>query len=61
MGAVRGILLIAIGVFALYEGWHMQHMHIGGRAFSAYGLGVVAICLGVWRLMRKADRPRVRG
>lgn len=52
MNQVRGILLIAAGAFALYEGWHL---HAGQRSWLAYGLGVVAIALGVWRVMRRPE------
>jgi hypothetical protein len=59
MGLFRGILLIALGVFALYEGWRMMMLHVGQRAWFAIALGAVAIALGVWRMMRKEDRRRV--
>ncbi len=56
MNAVRGIVLFGLGVFALYEGWRM---HAGGRAWFAYILGVLAIALGLWRLMRNPNKPLV--
>ncbi len=56
MNAFRGIVLFALGVFALYRGWVM---HTGGRAWFAYTLGVVAIALGVWRLLRNPNQPLV--
>ncbi len=56
MGVVRGVLLIAMGAFALYQGWHL---HTGQRAWFAYALGVVAIGLGVWRMMRREAPRRV--
>jgi hypothetical protein len=59
MGLARGILLIALGVFALYEGWRMMQLHVGQRAWFAFALGAVAVALGVWRIMRKDDRRRV--
>jgi hypothetical protein len=49
----RGILLLAAGSFALYHGWRV---HTGRQALWAYGLGVLAIALGIWRLTRKEDR-----
>lgn len=52
----RGIMLLAAGCFALYQGWKI---HTGNQALWAYGLGVLAIGVGVWRLTRKPDRPRV--
>ena len=49
----RGILLLAAGSLALYRGWRV---HSGRQALWAYGLGVLAIALGIWRLTRKEDR-----
>ncbi len=54
MSAIRGILLFALGVFAIYRGWLY---HTGQRAWFAYALGVVAIGLGVFRLLRRPDKP----
>jgi len=56
MSAIRGVILFGLGVFALYRGWII---HTGQRAWMAYGLGLVAIALGVWRLLRREDRPLV--
>ena len=56
MSMARGIVLFVLGVFALYKGWTI---HTGQRAWLAYGLGLVAIALGVWRVMRREDRPLV--
>jgi len=44
MSMARGIVLFVLGVFALYKGWTI---HTGQRAWLAYGLGLVAIALGV--------------
>lgn len=54
MNLFRGIVLIGVGVFALYQGWHL---HAGERAWFAYGLGVLAMALGVWRLRRNPNKP----
>ena len=54
MSAVRGIIFFALGVFAMYRGWVF---HTGGRAWFAYGIGILAIALGVWRLLRREDKP----
>lgn len=56
MSAIRGIILFGLGVFALYRGWIF---HTGERAWLAYGLGILAIALGVWRLLRRPDKPLV--
>ena len=56
MNAFRGVLLFALGVFALYRGWLI---HTGSKAWLAYLLGIVAIALGVWRLLRNPDKPLV--
>lgn len=53
MGALRGIIMFGLGVFALYRGWLI---HTGERAWLAYGLGLVAIALGVYRMLRRPDR-----
>ena len=45
----RGILMFVLGLFALYRGWVI---HTGEKAWLAYGLGALAIALGVWRLFR---------
>ena len=50
----RGIILLAGGVLALYQGWRI---HTGSQALWAYGLGVLAVAVGVWRLIRREDRP----
>lgn len=56
MNAVRGVVLFGLGVFAIYEGWRI---HAGERAWLAYLLGVAAMALGVWRLMRNPNKPLV--
>ena len=57
MEHARGILMLALGAFALYRGWVM--MHQGQSPWLAYVLGAVAIALGIWRLTRKPPRPLV--
>jgi hypothetical protein len=56
MNAIRGIVFVGLGVFALYKGWTI---HTGEKAWFAYGLGLVAIALGVWRLLRRPDKPLI--
>jgi hypothetical protein len=50
----RGIMLLAAGCLAFYQGWKI---HTGSQAIWAYGLGLLAVAIGVWRLTRKPDRP----
>jgi hypothetical protein len=50
MNQVRGIMLLAVGGYALYAGYRM---HTGQHAWLAYGLGVLAIAVGLWRIFRK--------
>jgi hypothetical protein len=54
MDKFRGILMLAVGSFALYRG---MIMHTGRNAWLAIGLGLAAIALGGWRLMRKPSLP----
>jgi hypothetical protein len=54
MNAFRGILLFGLGVFAVYKGWTI---HTGEKAWLGYGLGVIAIALGIWRLLRREEKP----
>jgi uncharacterized membrane protein HdeD (DUF308 family) len=54
MNLVRGIFMLAVGVFVLYRGWVT---HTGRAAWFAYALGIVAIALGIYRITRKAPRP----
>ena len=54
MNHFRGIMLLVAGGFALYQGWRI---HTGNHALWAYGLGVLAVAVGVWRLTRREDRP----
>lgn len=54
MNSFRGIVLLAAGVAAIWRGL-TTHAH--RDPFTLYGLGFVAIALGVWHLARPA-RPR---
>ena len=56
MNLARGILLIAVGIFVIYRGW-MIHAHQAVWPF--YGMGALAIALGLWRLLRKPPKPLV--
>lgn len=48
--------MVMAAMVAFWRGWML---HGGHLALAAYGLGVVALALGAWHLMRKADRRRV--
>jgi len=55
MEKVRGILMLGVGAFALIRG---IMLHNGRNAWALCALGMVAIALGAWHLMRKApERP----
>jgi hypothetical protein len=50
MDRVRGIVMLLAGFFALYEAWRVLH---GQRAVYALILGIVALALAAWHLVRK--------
>lgn len=52
----RGILMFVAAGIAFWRGWQIHHGHY---AWMAYGLGVVALALGVWHLA-SGDRRRLR-
>jgi uncharacterized membrane protein HdeD (DUF308 family) len=56
MNLFRGIFLIAAGAFVIWRGWLM---HTRMNVWLFYVLGVLAIALGVWRLLRKPPKPLV--
>jgi uncharacterized membrane protein len=53
---VRGILMLVVGAFALYRG---IVMHTRQSAWLAIVLGLAAIALGVYHLIRKPPRRLV--
>lgn len=55
MNRLRGGVLLTAGCFALYAGWKA---HGGRQALWAYGLALLAIALGTWRLTHHSGRPR---
>ncbi|HVZ83874.1 MAG TPA: hypothetical protein VG893_09375 [Terracidiphilus sp.] len=55
MSAMRGVVLIALGLAALVRGWML---HGRPHTLLAYGLGFAALALGAWHLMRRPDAPR---
>ncbi|HEY1986945.1 MAG TPA: hypothetical protein VGG85_16130 [Terracidiphilus sp.] len=50
MDKVRGMLMLIAGALAFYRGFMVRSRN---DAWLAFGLGVLAIALGVWRLTRK--------
>jgi hypothetical protein len=56
MNVFRAVLMFAVGMFSIYRGWTMHSVE---RAWPAYGLGLIAIALGVWRLKRNPNKPLV--
>jgi hypothetical protein len=53
---IRGIVMLVAAALAMWKGWQI---HRGETAVLAYGLGAMALALGVWHLMRKTPQPRV--
>jgi len=53
---VRGIVMLVASALAIWKGWQIHH---GETAVLAYGLGSLALAMGVWHLTRKAPRTRV--
>jgi hypothetical protein len=58
MNRIRGIVMLIAAVLAIWKGWQI---HRGEMAVLAYGLGALALAVGVWHLTRKAPAPRLRG
>lgn len=56
MDRIRGIVMLIAAVLAIWKGWEI---HRGEMAVLSYGLGALALAVGVWHLTRKAPRPRV--
>lgn len=50
-------MLLAAAV-ALWKGWQI---HRGEQALIAYGLGALALAIGIWHLTRKTPPARPRG
>ncbi len=55
MNHLRGIVMILAAAVAIWKGWQI---HRGETAILAYGLGIMALSLGVWHLTRKPAEPR---
>lgn len=52
---IRGIVMVLAAGVALWKGWQI---HRGETAVLAYGLGALALAVGVWHLTRKEPVPR---
>jgi hypothetical protein len=48
-------MMLLAAALAFYKGWVI---HSGRMALLAYGLGVVALALGMWHLIQRTPRPR---
>ena len=48
--------MLAAAALAIWKGWQI---HRGETAILAFGLGAIALAIGVWHLTRKAPLPRV--
>jgi hypothetical protein len=61
MNPVRGVVMVVAAAIAFWKGWEI---HRGETAVLAYGLGAMALLLGVWHLTRErrratTGRPRI--
>jgi hypothetical protein len=52
----RGVLMLVIACVAFWKGYTFRTGHL---VFAAYGLGVLALALGIWHLTRKSAGRRV--
>jgi hypothetical protein len=53
---IRGIVMLVAAALAMWKGWQI---HRGETAVLAYGLGALALALGVWHMTRKTPQPRL--
>jgi hypothetical protein len=49
MQPLRGVLMLVAAGIAFYRGWEMRP---SAHAWMAFGLGVLALGLGAWHLVR---------
>jgi hypothetical protein len=57
MNRIRGIVMLIAGALAIWKGWQI---HRGEMAVLAYGLGALALTVGVWRMTRKGPPVRLQ-
>jgi hypothetical protein len=55
MNRIRGIVMLIAAALAIWKGWQI---HRGETAVLAYGLGAMALAVGVWHLTRKSPTAR---
>ena len=55
MDFARGIMMLMAAAFAFWRGFQL---HRGEMALMAYGLGVLALALGIWHLTHRASQRR---
>ena len=48
--------MVVLACVAFWRGYELRTSHM---AFTAFGLGVLALALGIWHLTRKPAPPRV--
>ena len=58
MNPIRGVVMVLAAAVAFWKGWQI---HRGETAVLAYGLGAMALALGVWHLTQISQRPRTKG
>ena len=56
MNPARGIVMLIAAAIAFWKGFES---HRGQMAVLAYGLGVLALALGLWHLTRKRQPRRI--
>jgi hypothetical protein len=57
MNRIRGIVMVLAAAVAIWKGWQI---HRGETAVLAYGLGALALALGIWHLTRANEAHRRR-
>jgi hypothetical protein len=50
---IRGVVMLLAAAVAFWKGWQL---HRGETAILAYGLGAMALVIGVWHLTRREPK-----